>query len=249
MVHRDLKPENVIRRSDGQIKVLDFGIARSAPSGNATSFTRLTDIGVAIGTPGYMAPEQLVGGNVDLRADVFAFGVLAWELATAEHPFGRDSAAFLARMTELMNGGSPSISRALPLAGLDAIVKECSARAPADRYPSAGALLADLRSLKNSPAAVPVEAHSRLWWWQFHQVSVAALNVAMTIAVWAMRHWIGRPYGSLIFLLTLMLATVSVTLRLNLWFTSRVHPDTLAAHRARVSRPWSAPTRCSRRCG
>ena len=56
----------------------------------------------------------------------------------------------------------------------------------------------------------------------------------MTIAVWAMRHWIGRPYGSLIFLLTLMLATVSVTLRLNLWFTSRVHPDTLAAHRARV---------------
>ena len=64
--------------------------------------------------------------------------------------------------------------------------------------------------------------------------SVAILNAAMTIAVWIMRHWIGRPYGSLIFLLTLMLATVSVTLRLNLWFTSRVHPETLAAHRARV---------------
>jgi serine/threonine-protein kinase len=234
IVHRDLKPENVIRRRDGQIKVLDFGIARSEPSGNATSFTRLTDIGVAIGTPGYMAPEQLVGGNVDFRADVFAFGVLAWELATAEHPFGRDSAAFLARMTELMNGGSPSISRALPLPGLDAIVRKCLRAAPADRYPSASALLADLRSLESSPTAVPVEVHSRLWWWQFHQVSVAALNVAMTIAVWAMRHWIGRPYGSLIFLLTLMLATVSVTLRLNLWFTSRVHPDTLSAHRARV---------------
>ena len=111
---------------------------------------------MAIGTPGYMAPEQLVGGKVDCRADVFAFGVLAWELATAEHPFGRDAAAFLARMTELMNGGSPSISRALPLPGLDAIVRRCLRAAPAERYPSAGALLADLRSLESSPAAVPV---------------------------------------------------------------------------------------------
>jgi hypothetical protein len=234
IVHRDLKPENVIRRSDGQVKVLDFGIARSEPSANATSFTRLTDVGVAIGTPGYMAPEQLVGGNVDFRADVFAFGVLAWELATAEHPFGRDSAAFLARMTELMNGGAPAISRALPLPGLDSIVRKCLRAAPADRYPSAGAVLADLRSLESTGTTPRVDGDRRLWWWQFHQVSVAVLNVVMTVAVWAMRHWIGRPYGSLIFLLTLMMATASVTLRLNLWFTSRVHPGTLAAHRARV---------------
>jgi serine/threonine protein kinase len=235
IVHRDLKPENVIRRNDGQVKVLDFGIARSEASSNATSYTRLTDVGVAIGTPGYMAPEQLVGAAVDARADVFAFGVLAWELATAEHPFGRDSAAFLARMTELMNGAAPSVSRPLPLPGLDRVVRKCLRAAPADRYPSGLELLADLRSLENGPALPAVDAvDRRLWWWQCHQVSVAVVNAAMTVAVWAMRHWISRPYGSVIFLLALLIATVSVTLRLNLWFTSRVHAEALHAHRARL---------------
>jgi hypothetical protein len=235
IVHRDLKPENVIRRTDGQVKVLDFGIARSEASSNATSFTRLTDVGVAIGTPGYMSPEQLIGGDVDSRADVFAFGVLAWELATAEHPFGRDSAAFLARMAELMAGGTPSSSRPLPLPGLDRVVRKCLRAAPAERYPSGLELLADLRSIESGPA-LPAHAavNGRLWWWQCHQVSVAVLNAVMTIAVWAMRHWIPRPYGSVIFLLALMVATISVTLRLNLWFTSRVHADALEAHRARL---------------
>ena len=90
IVHRDLKPENVIRRSDGQIKVLDFGLARWETHPDTPSMTRLTEAGVALGTPGYMAPEQLSGGEADARADIFSFGVLAWELATGEHPFGTD---------------------------------------------------------------------------------------------------------------------------------------------------------------
>jgi eukaryotic-like serine/threonine-protein kinase len=235
IVHRDLKPENVIRRSDGQVKVLDFGLARTAASSDAPSFTRLTEVGVALGTPGYMAPEQLSGGEVDARADVFAFGVLAWELATAEHPFGRDAASVLARMTELMDGGSPRLSRALPLAGLDRIVRRCMRAAPAERYPSAIELLADLRSLAGGPPAAPVTPGTdRLWWWQCHQIVIAGVHASMTFALFAIRHWMSRPYGSGIFLVALMLATVSVTLRLNLWFSSRVHPETLAAHRARL---------------
>jgi serine/threonine-protein kinase len=235
IVHRDLKPENVIRRRDGQVKVLDFGLASTAASSEAPSFTRLTEVGVALGTPGYMAPEQLGGGEVDARADVFAFGVLGWELATAEHPFGRDPGSVLARMTELMDGGSPRLSRALPVPGLDRVVRRCMRAAPAERYTSAVALLADLRSLGSGTLAESFTSQAgRLWWWKCHQVTIAVINVFMVAALWQIRHWTTRPYGSVMFLVALMLATISVTLRLNLWFTSRVHPETLAGHRARL---------------
>jgi hypothetical protein len=181
-----------------------------------------------------MAPEQLTGGEVDVRTDVFAFGILAWELATGEHPFGSDAAAVLSRMTELLEGRASGLSRALPLPGLDRVIRRCLRAAPAERYPSAAALLADLRALgaANRPAAVP--HGDRLWWWQFHQLAIAVVNGAMPAAVWAVRPWIGAPYRSVLMVATLMLATVSVTLRLNLWFTSRVHPDALVDHRARL---------------
>jgi hypothetical protein len=236
IVHRDLKPENIIRSTDGQIKVLDFGLARSAAPREAATATRLTEAGSALGTPGYMAPEQLNGGEVDVRTDVFAFGVLAWELATGEHPFGNDAAAVLARMTEVMEGRPGGLSRPLPLPGLDRIVRRCLRAAPADRYPSSAALLADLRGLATAGSRAPVPHGDALWWWQFHQLAIAVLNGMMPAAVWAIRGagWIGRPYGSVLFLTTLMLATISVTLRLNLWFTSRVNPDELVNHRARL---------------
>jgi hypothetical protein len=235
IVHRDLKPENIIRRVDGQIKVLDFGLAQSQSRRNAPASTRLTEVGSALGTPGYMSPEQLSGAEVDPRADVFAFGVLAWELATGEHPFGTDPASILARMTELMEGRTTGLSRALPLPGLDRIVRRCMRALPAERYPAGDALVADLLALEGSgdgpPQPVPQDA---LWWWQFHQTVVAILNAAVPAAVWGVRHWIGRPYGSALFLATLMLATISVTLRLNLSFTSRIHPAMLIEHRSRL---------------
>jgi serine/threonine-protein kinase len=236
IVHRDLKPENIIRRDDGQIKVLDFGLAQSPARSDAPVSTRLTEAGSALGTPGYMAPEQLSGKEVDERADIFAFGVLVWELATGEHPFGTDPASVLARMTELMEGRSSGLTRPLPLPGLDRIARRCMRANPAERYPAADALLVDLRSLEsgNFTARTPARRDA-LWWWLFHQYIVAIVNAAVPAALWGVRRWIETPrIGSRLFLVGLTLATISVALRLNLSFTARVHPAMLIDHRKRV---------------
>jgi hypothetical protein len=165
---------------------------------------------------------------------VFAFGILAWELATGEHPFGSDAASILSRMTELMEGRAGGLSRTLPLPGLDRVIRRCLRAAPADRYPTGAALLADLRAIGTAEERAAAPQGDRLWWWQFHQLAIAVVNGAMPAAVWAVRSWIATPYRSVLMVTTLMLATVSVTLRLNLWFTSRVHPDALVDHRARL---------------
>jgi serine/threonine protein kinase len=241
IVHRDLKPENVIRRSDGRIKVLDFGLARWVARAEAPSMTRLTEAGVALGTPGYMAPEQLSGGEIDGRADIFSFGVLAWELATGQHPFGTDPAAVLTRMAGLMEGRDPLPGHAP--AGLDGVTLRCLRASPSDRYPSASALLDDLRPLKTSaghtgPAAPPPPS-AALWWWQFHQSTLAVVDATTPVLALLARQSVRPPYGRSIFLAVLALATIAVTLRLNLLFTSRVHLPMLHGHRVRLF-PWIA---------
>jgi hypothetical protein len=189
-----------------------------------------------------MAPEQLAGRNVDARADVFAFGVLAWELATGEHPFGSDAASLLARMTELMDGRPAPLSRPLPVGSLDAVVRRCLRASPAERYASGGELLADLRQCGRSATAGSVtpprasRGRGALWWWQFHQAAVAVVDATMPVVTWTIRSSAGQPFGSWIFFASLALATIAVTLRMNLLFTLRVHPELMAEHRARVVR-------------
>jgi serine/threonine protein kinase len=239
IIHRDLKPENVIRRTDGRIKILDFGLARITDP-QVPTVTRLTEPGTAPGTPGYMAPEQVTGGAVDGRTDLFAFGVVAWELATGEHPFGSNPALMLAR---LMEGRPPSLSRQLSQPRLDPIIRRCLRVSPDERYPSADELLADLRALSSSESPiVPRQSGGNaagLWWWQFHQTIMTVVDVATPILAWTARPQPGQPLRTQLFLAVLALATGAVTLRLNLLFTARVHPAMLAAHRARLFR-WIA---------
>jgi serine/threonine protein kinase len=232
IVHRDLKPENVLVTPDGRIKVVDFGIARSvgaAPGGHPA----LTLTGTALGTPGYMAPEQLRGDAVDARADVFAFGVIAYEVATGDHPFGGSDPASL--LERLVADRSP-LSQTLEPPALDAVVRRALRGRRDDRFASGVELLPAMRAIAAgaSGPARPTFVRNP-WWWQFHQVAVATLTIVNTVTLGFHKSYLGRP-GSWIFLVVLVLATITTTLRLHLWFVSQVHPASLLALRARVLR-------------
>jgi predicted Ser/Thr protein kinase len=240
IVHRDLKPENLLRRDDGRVKVLDFGLARFMSGSDAATLTKATEQGMIPGTPGYLSPEQITGATADHRSDLFVFGIVAWELATGRHPFGATRSSQIARLVELSEGKLGTLRAALPMPGLEPIVQRCLRREPSELYESAAALLADLQRLRTSGQAAWEPSHG-LWWWRFHQISVAVLDASMPVFAWIARHWVGGRFGQALFFLVLALATTAVTIRLNLVFTSRVHPDQLPEHHSRLF-PWIART-------
>jgi len=232
IVHRDLKPDNVLLTPDGRIKVVDFGIARSlSPSGEGRA---LTLTGTAIGTPGYMAPEQLRGEPVDARADVFAFGVIAYELATGVHPFGGSDPASL--VERLVAERSP-LSQTLQPQALDTIVRRCLRGDREGRFVSGVELLEALRGVTDGApgtASRPLFVRTA-WWWKFHQIAVATITIVNTITIGFRKAPLGAS-GKWVFLVILVLATITSTLRLHMWFVSEVHPASLLALRARVLR-------------
>jgi eukaryotic-like serine/threonine-protein kinase len=233
IVHRDLKPENVLIGDDGRLKIVDFGIARTLnPLPDARAGLTLT--GARLGTPGYMAPEQLRGQPADARVDIFAFGVMAYELATGSHPFGgSDPAALLERLLS----NDPPLSRPIEPRELDAIIRTCLKGNPEGRYASGSELVQALRSLQTGSdvAAAGVASLRAAGWWKFHQVAVAVLTVGAVVTVGVRRQWIGQ-YGSAVFLAVLVLATISTTLRLHMWFVSQFQPALLGTLRLRVIR-------------
>jgi hypothetical protein len=214
IVHRDLKPENVMRRDDGQIKVLDFGLARSLAIDSSLTRTELTMAGAVLGTPGYMSPEQIRGEPTDRRSDVYSFGVLVHELATGQRP----------------SEGAEAITSANLPSPLAAVIRKCLRPRPEDRFDSGVEVLA---ALMGSEETSPLPAGA-LWWWQFHQVAVAIFHAAMLVVLWFSRGWFPAPWGNLLFYAALGVETAAVTMRLHLWFTSRYHRELLALQRARV---------------
>lgn len=138
IVHRDLKPANIMRLRDGTVKICDFGIARLGADVGFTS--KLTGTGIAMGTPHYMSPEQIGGGEIDHRSDLYSLGCVLYELATGVPPFDLgDSWAILIGHRDTVPS-PPRAHRAELPDYFDRIVVDLLAKAPAERPADAGDL-------------------------------------------------------------------------------------------------------------
>ncbi len=193
LIHRDIKPSNILveQHDDGALVpfVLDFGIARGLqPSeGETVAAARgLTVTGQALGTPGYMSPEQAAGDlrRLDRRSDVFGLGILLYELLAGVQPFASDSQ--LGSLVKVLQEDPPTLSRVAPDLPMDlrAITEQCLEKVPQRRYATAQALSEDLeRWLDGRPVTARPLSAARRWWRRAQRNPVAAVAVASALLV------------------------------------------------------------------
>ena len=149
VVHADLKPGNIMLTRDS-VKLLDFGLAKlkardDETPNDATRTERLTEVGSIAGTVPYMAPEQIEGREVDSRTDIFAFGIVLFEMLSGQRPFAGDSRASL--MAAIVAAEPPALSSLQPQvpAALERLIRRCLAKDPDDRWQTARDMAAELR--------------------------------------------------------------------------------------------------------
>jgi Protein kinase domain len=246
-VHRDLKPENILVGDNGTVRILDFGIAREVAADAAGP--RLTATGMLVGTPGYMAPEQLEGGLGDARSDLFALGIVIYELVTGANPFqGRTPSSTAARILTVEPAPPSTLDPLFPPA-LDSLVARCLKKDPSLRYASAAQVADDLDALLDAlargastagaGAQRPVsaaEASARALW-RIHQLVVVALLSMIAISSWWLAAWVGQPMRYTLFAAVLALCVAEGTMRVHLLFVERQTPRDVPRQLAR-SGPW-----------
>ena len=215
VIHRDLKPENVLIKPEGGVKVVDFGIAQI----EGPEATRLTRAGSMLGTPAYMAPEQLLGETVDGRADLYALGIVLSEMLTGRHP--------------LQGRGARNVHLTGPFAS---IIARCLNADPALRYESARELRAELGADPGSDPGSDPNTVPHRFWWEFHEAVTALVYAVMMVPAWYARGQIGGWRGRAFFIALLATVVVATTARLHLWFTSRFYPSELDWVHRRSSR-------------
>jgi serine/threonine protein kinase/tetratricopeptide (TPR) repeat protein len=199
VVHRDLKPANVMITSRNRVKVLDFGLAKLLPQSDAADSRFSTDLagtsaGLVLGTLDYMSPEQVRGLEVDLRSDIFSFGVLLYQMLTGRLPFASTSRTdTIYRITQAQPEAISRFVYDVP-PDLERIVRKCLEKDPARRYQSAQELLVDLTHLRSDGsgvslpiAAPPPPGPAYRYWVAGLLVVAAAAALGAGGAVWTMR--------------------------------------------------------------
>ena len=156
IVHRDLKPENVLMADDGRIKIADFGLARAASHNTQTGQALL-------GTVAYLSPELVTGSPADVRSDLYALGIMMFEMLTGRQPFTGDQAVTIAYQHANASVPLPSSINPNVPAELDELVQWCTKRSPDERPPHAKALLDHIRTIepqlaRRAQAETPTEA-------------------------------------------------------------------------------------------
>jgi hypothetical protein len=234
ITHRDLKPENVMRAGDGRLKVLDFGLAHVDDAfdrtGGRPSPGHATRPGMLVGTPAYMAPEQLNGQPADPRSDVFSLGVLLYEYASGAHPFqGGTPLAVVARILESDAQPIEALRPDVP-APLASVVERCVRKDPAERW-SSGVDVA--LALARSEGALPSRGGLMTAWWRIHQLIIMAVYCGATFLAWQIKervHGLADPA----FVAVGIAAALNGVLRGHLLFTERMNRPAMSAERARA---------------
>ena len=178
IIHRDIKPENILL-AHGHALVADFGIARAV---GAAGGAKLTETGLAIGTPSYMSPEQALSQDVDGRSDIYALGCVLYEMLVGEPPYtGPTAQAIIARRLSEPLPSLRVVRETVPLAVEQAVAKAL-ARTPADRFATAGQFGAAL--LTSMEGSAPVEDRKKIWRHNYKWALPVLAVVAASVVVW-----------------------------------------------------------------
>ena len=154
IIHRDIKPANVMISKKGEVKLMDFGIAKG------DKLADLTETGTGLGTPSYMSPEQILGDKLDFRSDIFSIGIVLYQMITGEKPFVEDDSRTVMQKIRLDRYVSPRKANPHVPRQLERILARCMEKMPANRYPTTQALIDDL--MEFLAPRVPMNYSARL---------------------------------------------------------------------------------------